>query len=497
MEARQPALGAAGINAYALQSAPYNLTGKKIVLGQVEMGRPPQFGRDKLAFWPPLISLAGVFVGQKPAPENRNIEPHALQVASVLAGSSKAFRGTAPQARLYSAAFGRLNEQFQENQCLTLQQIARQNGGDIRAINLSFGEPLGRDRRRVPRLDGESLLTQCLDWLSRTEQTLMVVAGNQGKGGIPLPGDHYNGLTVAFTRPYQGDYSRLDFANLARLPRGPGRRLVRREINSGGRQSISLVAPGFQIRVPDLKGQTKLVTGSSFAAPQATGVAGLLQEWGDRQDWERDYRRPEVMKAILLNSADKLRDPGDGRFLGMTRTIYTPPLQTWLQSPAYLNPHLPLDPEIGAGQLNAPRALQQLQAGRQAPGVGVKPLGWDSGEIPPQSERIYVLNQPLRGRRWAVVTLTFPRRVELQDLNQNRRYDLGESFRSRPLPALTLTLASQTARAVVACRSHSAVDSVQHLFCPIPQTGLYQIRVESPAGDFAPQPYGLAWWTAP
>ncbi|MFN5515318.1 MAG: S8 family serine peptidase [Cyanobacteriota bacterium] len=493
----QPALGAAGVDAYALQSPPYNLTGKKIALGQLEMGRPPQFGRDKLALWPPLVTLAGVFWGEKPAPENRLIEPHALQVASVLAGSSKAFRGAAPGARLYSSAFGRLKEQFQENQCLALQALARQNGGDVRAINLSFGEPLRRDSRRIPRLDGEGLLSQCLDWLSRTETTLMVVAGNQGKGGIPLPGDHYNGLTVAFTRLDRGEYSRLDFANLARLPQGPGRRLARREINNAGRNSVALVAPGSQIRVPDLQGKSQRVTGSSFAAPQATGIVGLLQEWGDRQGWQIDYRRPEVMKAILLNSADKLGDPGDGRFLGMTRTVYTPTWQSWRQSPAYLNPSLPLDPEIGAGQLNGPRALQQLRAGQQAPGTGVQPRGWDYGEIPPQSKRFYDLTRPLEARRWAVVTLTFSRRVELNDLNQNRRYDLGESFRSLPLPALKLTLESQTSPSLVACRSLSAVDSVQHLFCPVPQTGFYRLRVESPPGDFPHQPYGLAWWTEP
>lgn len=29
------------------------------------------------------------------------------------------------------------------------------------------------------------------------------------------------------------------------------------------------------------------------------------------------------MKAILLNSADKLQDKGDGNLLGMTRTVLT------------------------------------------------------------------------------------------------------------------------------------------------------------------------------
>lgn len=38
---------------------------------------------------------------------------------------------------------------------------------------------------------------------------------------------------------------------------------------------------------------------------------------------DTDYRQAEVMKAILLNSADKLQDKGDGNLLGMTRTVLT------------------------------------------------------------------------------------------------------------------------------------------------------------------------------
>ena len=37
-----------GIDARRLHAAPYGLTGRKIAIGQVEIGRPGQFGIDKV-----------------------------------------------------------------------------------------------------------------------------------------------------------------------------------------------------------------------------------------------------------------------------------------------------------------------------------------------------------------------------------------------------------------------------------------------------------------
>lgn len=47
------------------------------------------------------------------------------------------------------------------------------------------------------------------------------------------------------------------------------------------------------------------------------------------------------------------------------------------------------------------------------------------------------------------------------------------------------------------CSSVSAVDSAEHLFCEIPRTGRYKIRVVHNRQVNDPQQaYGLAWWTA-
>jgi len=43
-------------------------------------------------------------------------------------------------------------------------------------------------------------------------------------------------------------------------------------------------------------------------------------------------RRQEVMKAVMLNSADKVQDTGDGRRLKMKRRIIDKQNQDWLAS---------------------------------------------------------------------------------------------------------------------------------------------------------------------
>ncbi|HCF27111.1 MAG TPA: peptidase S8 and S53 subtilisin kexin sedolisin, partial [Cyanobacteria bacterium UBA11049] len=175
-------LGTAGIDALRLQTFPYNLIGRKIAIAQVEIGRPGQFGLDKTVSKYRAISLAGVFLRNGPAKGNTNVDRHAQNVASVMISNNKGFRGVAPGARLYSAAVGSLRTGGQPEECLSAQQVATQNGGDVRAINFSFGETLERDPRPNARLDGESLLTRCIDWSARVHDVFYAIAGNQGKG---------------------------------------------------------------------------------------------------------------------------------------------------------------------------------------------------------------------------------------------------------------------------------------------------------------------------
>ena len=404
-----------GINARRLQTAPYNLLGRKIAIGQVEIGRPRKFGKDKSKNSQNAIAPKAVFFRNLPANANTNVDEHASMVAGVMIAKNKHLQGIAPEARLYSSAVGSLKEGGQPLECLASQHIAKQNGGDVRAINFSFGESLERDPRADAKLDGKALLTKCIDWSARQHDVLYVIAGNQGKGGIPIPTDNFNGIVTAYTTKRKGSFSKVDFANLSDLPRGIGRSIIKKEINQGMRRAISLLAPGGQISLYNQKGRIEQVSGTSFAAPHITASVALLQEYSDRwlnrsdSNWSLDARRHEVMKAVLLNSADKIQDNGDGALLGMERTILNEKNSNWLESDAYSNPRIPLDIQMGTGHLNVFRAYQQFSAKQNSPHAPVSQIGWDYRTVETNSYQDYYLEKPLVAGTHAAITLTWDR----------------------------------------------------------------------------------------
>lgn len=487
-----------GIDAQRLHQAPYNLLGRKISIGQVEIGRPKKFGLDKL---PPLhrrLPLARLFYRDQSPVSDTHIDNHAMMVAGVMVSNSKDLTGVAPRANLYVGAIGSLKTAKQPEECLTIQNIALQNGNSVKAINLSFGESLARDDREKPILDGNALFTQCLDWSARVHNILYVVAGNQGMGGIPIPTDNYNGITTAYSRRLDGVFRKVDFANLSVNPvGGVAKALVSRETNVGDRRSIGLLAPGNNIRVYNLNGKIETVSGSSFAAPHVTATVALLQEAGNKflsegKFIDTDYRQGEVMKAILLNSADKLEDKGDGNLLGMTRTVLTQKNTTWIESDAYLNSAIPLDTEMGTGHLNAKRAYYQLSAGKWNYSEKVPVKGWNYTQIEEDTVQDYIINTPLKADSFISITLAWHRKVELNDKNNNEKYDLGETFIDKGLNNLDLYLINDQEEIV--CSSVSEVDSVEHIFCPIPVTGDYKIRVKfTERENDSIQPYAIAW----
>ncbi len=143
-----------------------------------------------------------------------------------------------------------------------------------------------------------------------------------------------------------------------------------------------------------LSGNVTNSSGTSFAAPHVTATVALLQEYGDRQlrssckqpsgcalPWTLSARRHEVMKAVLLNSVDKIKDEGNGLNLGMSKTILDKNNRTWLESDAYKNPKIPVSIQMGTGQLNAFRAYQQFSAGQASSESPVPAIGWDYGAV--------------------------------------------------------------------------------------------------------------------
>jgi len=512
-------VGPGGIDARKLHDEPYSLTGYKIAIGQVEIGRPSLFGLDKVAGADMPVKVGRVFfLDQQPNP-NQYVDGHAANVASVMVSQDKTLTGVAPNAILYAAAVGPIRGRSgQPEECFASQQVALSNGGDVRAINFSFGESLSRDPRPNAMLDGNALLTQCIDWSQRVHDVLYVIAGNQGGGGIPIPTDNFNGINVAYSREVDGQFTKVDFANLSSEPTFQPLRSRAPETNVGDRRSINLVAPGSQIEVINPDGESRTVSGTSFAAPHVTATIALLQEWVDRQirsdaNWTLEAREPMVMKAVLLNSADKLADQGDGLLLGMTRTLLDEGNQTWLESDAYADPARPLHSELGTGHLNASRALQQLQGGQWSVAAPVPAIGWSFGtaESPlppdlPRTERTtlqrdYVFESALQGGSYLSATLAWERLVVLNDANGNGVYDLDESFEDRGINNLDLYLmrAEDDDIADSVWSSVSEVDSVERIVTEIPATGQYKLRdvYRQQVPDELAQDYALAWWAVP
>ena len=293
------------------------------------------------------------------------------------------------------------------------------------------------------------------------------------------------------------------------------------ERNVGPRRSVMLVAPGRGLSTfkPDGSVSRPDVGGTSFAAPHVTATVALLQEWGDRMiraglrsgdqtHWRLDARQTEVMKAVLMNSADKLQDPGNGLLLGMSRTLLDIPSRSWLDSDAYRDPKIPLDAQMGTGHLNAYRAYEQFEPGQWNPGA-VPAIGWDYRQVgltttrQPVSEpayRDYVLKEPLQQSSYISATLAWNRLVELRDYNKNGEFDSNESFVDRGLNNLDIYLmrAEDSEPRKSVWSSVSDVDSVEHIFHQIPATGRYKIRVVFRNRVNLPtQPYALAWWAVP
>lgn len=501
-------VGPQGIDALRLHDTPYNLTGSKIAIGQVEIGRPSQFGLDKIAHEALPLAVWRVLLLDRWAMADEFVDGHATNVASVMISQDKSRRGVAPEALLYAGAVGPLDNSrsAQPEECLTTQAVATQNSGDVRAINFSFGEPLARDPRPNPVLDGNALLTQCIDWSSRVHGALYVIAGNQGRGGIPIPTDNFNGINVAYSRRENGRFTRLDYANLGSEPTVQSRRSPSPETNEGPRRSINLVAPGSDIEMIDPNGQVRMSSGTSFASPHVVGTIALLQQFVDRQfragiaNFPLTGRNPMVMKAVLLNSADKLEDSGDGLHLGMGRTLYDTSNRTWVEGDAYRDRNIPLHSDLGTGHLNAYRAYQQLLPGAFGPDDTIPAVGWNYANLEATVGQVhdYVFEAPLQAGSYLSATLAWERVVELVDRNGNDLYDLDDSFRDLGLNNLDLYLlpADTDDLSQSVWSSVSEVDSVEHIFHQIPETGRYKLRVIY-RGQTHPQPtqpYALAWW---
>src|SRR5581483_4581840 len=474
----------------------YGVSGDGVGIGQVELDRPGRPKLDSTALANKDVVPTQVFIRTSPATKDVAIHPHAESVAGVIIGAGKgALAGIAPKASLYSAAD---TSPDQPGASLTTQNIAQQQFGDVRAINLSYGIlPVAGSGVT----NGSDPFTLFVDWSGRRHDVLYIAAGNENSAdGFTVPMDNYNGIIVGATTLKGGEFRQV--ADFNRFDQPP----------IDGRRMVSLLAPGTDINMAGLNDATRTASGTSYAAPHVTGTAALLQEFADREiqrqkpGWSVFANAHQVMKAILLDSAEKLKltDKVNATLNSDKELVRKDGTTQWANSPGH-----PIDEQMGTGQLDADRALYEFKQGQQAASAPVSYAGWDFGSISQVgSYKKYQFKQQLLKDSYFSATLAWDRIVDLNDWGNdgqpdthdngenNFDYDPGETFSPHGFANLDLYLLPQgdsdLTHAIAS--STSSLYTIEHLFFKLTETGYYDLWVrESQAGPLISDFYGLAW----
>lgn len=308
----------ASVGPNGINSKITSLDGTGIEIGQLEEKRPAKFNYDTDDLVPPFTkrvasntSPTKVYFGpsgginsQDPV-NSSNIGIHATEVAQIMVGTAGPQEGVAPFANLYSAGF--TGEDV--DAAATLDRLVSLSGTNLqgkairmRAINLSFTR---ESEPPVETLDGQEYLTQFIDWsASRQDITYSISWGNSDTYPNRVPQDSFNAIKVAASQKPMGEDTFRQFAASNSTEGGP---------SGGGRSGIDILAPGQDINLLDPGDAPVQVSGTSLASPHVTGAVALLQQYARSQieppvsnpRFSSNSQRHEVMKAVLLNSADK------------------------------------------------------------------------------------------------------------------------------------------------------------------------------------------------
>ena len=430
--------------------------------------------------------------------------------------------GVAPVAQVYAAAvtnFGGSNPNldFQTNVINSINFLASQP--NLHVINMSIGldsvidtNPNGTDVVvRTYNTSGTSVWERAMDNIVATKSvSIVVAAGNEANlrsaaansdGGTNSLGEQaraYNVITVgSVTNAVVGTATNVSFFSS-------------RGYLANGRSAFDIVAPGQGINMPTTNGtpafggnNTTTANGTSFAAPAVASTIARLSQFASNRftavpSVATDAQDPLTMKALLLTSATKLAGRGQGSVFGGT------PGLTGSLTGAVTSVTQPLDPNQGAGLLNANGAYSIMNVGKKSPtfqpnglitivNTPVTTTGWDFNTVKLSLTNIYQVSGQVSGSM--AITLDWNRDVDAAVAGTNSILGMANlDLYLLSSPDSSFTNASLTAQSI------STVDNLEHLWFTNLPSAYYEFEIGYTGYDSQGGPtvmneqYGLAWF---
>jgi len=367
----------------------------------------------------------------------------------------------------------------------------------------THGDVLSTSVGDTSDLAGIGVFSGLLDSLAvaNPNTTMVAAAGNSGPtGNVGGPASGYNTISVgALDGPPSYNYV-ANFSSLGPQPTAwyDGTNSYYYNNGAATRPGVDLVAPGTSIVMPAVMtvGTNSIsfnyysLAGTSFATPLVAGGAALLDSTS------KTYFDPSlidaatrsvVLKAVLMNSADKLPgwDNGQQMVNGVITTTQA------------------LDYTMGAGRMNLGTAFTQYTTsacvttyqGISWTGLNlqVANVGWAYGTVLLGGSNNYTFaNQLFAGQQIAVTSDWF--RSQNWNSATNDYVDVAQA----ELDLMIYQVLSGGSDILVA-ESISPVSTTQELYFQVPSTGTYMIDVGYStnlfdfSGSYATQDYGLAW----
>lgn len=350
---------------------------------------------------------------------------------------------------------------------------------------------------------------------NQNPETLLVYsAGNSGGGNtsnsVSGPSAGYNVLTVGALDDNGGFVNPSSFSSFGPSDYEDPTQFV--AAATAKRTTVDIAAPGEHIGVAYYGGQTGgnnvaslggsangpaggsdfydgFVAGTSYSAPVVAGGAALLYDVSydvfATNDFARDAR---VMKAILMNSADKTNGWDNGQVAHANGNGGVETDQS-------------LDYRTGAGRMNLETAYTNYTqgtsdvAGTTTGDLGlVETTGWDYGLVTQGTDNRYNIQERLAGGTTMTATLTWFRDRSITILNTTS----DNSFDNLDLEIWMSDALGGSLTELISV-SFSTYNETEHLSFTLPETGYYAIVVEwdseifDVGNDVNAENYALAW----